>query len=392
LTSETSETSEPAQRQGSVLFTAFEPSGDAHAAPVIAALRELVPGLHIYAWGGPKMEEAGATLLGSTADDGAMGLGAVRRASAVRKEIRRIKRWAREYRVLAHVAVDSPAANFPICKVMQKHGARIIHLVAPQLWAWGGWRARKLRRLTSLVLCLLPFEERWFKQRRIPARFIGHPVVNRELDETALREIAGGFPSGSPRVAILPGSRSQEVKANMRLLADAFSELQGRHSGMSGLIVAANADLARLVRKRIPVFPVGLHMTTARADAAIYWCDLALAVSGTITLDLLRQRKPMVGVYKTGVLSWLLAKIILRTPYRLLPNIIAEHEICPEFVPHAGGSAPIVDAASRLVQDSKNVAVQRESLARVGTQFANKRPADEAARLIVRVLKGEALE
>lgn len=112
--------------QASVLFTAFEPSGDAHAAPVIAELLRRAPQLRIYAWGGPKMEKAGATLLGRTADDGAMGLGSLRRVLAVRREIKRIKQWIREYRVLAHVAVDSPAANFPICKAVQKTGARII--------------------------------------------------------------------------------------------------------------------------------------------------------------------------------------------------------------------------------------------------------------------------
>ena len=129
-----------------LLFTAFEPSGDAHAAPVIQELLRRVPGLKIYAWGGPLMAEAGAHIVQETGLDGAMGLNALAKVSAVRREIRRIRDWSKAYRVLAHVAVDSPAANFPICKEMKAHGARIVHLVAPQLWAWGGWRVGKLRR------------------------------------------------------------------------------------------------------------------------------------------------------------------------------------------------------------------------------------------------------
>src|SRR5687768_8792221 len=125
------------------------------------------------------MEKAGATILGRTADDGSMGLGALKRARSVSKEIKRIKQWCREYRVIAHVAVDSPAANFPICRAVKKTGARIIHLVAPQMWAWGRWRVGKLRRLTDLVLCLLPHEEQWFNDRGVPAKFIGHPALNR---------------------------------------------------------------------------------------------------------------------------------------------------------------------------------------------------------------------
>ena len=381
-----------ARGQISVLFTAFEPSGDAHAAPVIKQLLAHVPTLKVYAWGGPRMEEAGATLIGRTADDGAMGLGAIAKARSVHREIKRIRQWAMEYRVLAHVAVDSPAANFPICKAMQKTGARVIHLVAPQLWAWGRWRIGKLRRLTNLVLCLLPFEEQWFNDRGVPAKFIGHPVINRPADDAELRRGMHGYPQGTPRIAIFPGSRSHEVAANIRLLANVYTELHGRHAGMTGVIVAANPELAKLVRKKIKVFPTGLHMVTGQADIAIAWCDLALAVSGTVSLDITRQRKPMVGVYRTSVFTWLASKLIVRTPYRLLPNIIADREIVPEFVPYAGGPMPIVKAASKYLLDSKNAANQAEELGRVCMRFANKKPADEAARLIIKIMKDGMVE
>ncbi|UCD74811.1 MAG: hypothetical protein JSV91_13610 [Phycisphaerales bacterium] len=389
-------TEEGTERQASLLFTAFEPSGDAHAAPVIRELLEQSPGLKVYAWGGPLMEEAGATLIERTADDGAMAAGAWRKAFSVRRQIRRIADWSRTYRVLGYVAVDSPAANFPICKIMRKSGTRVIHLVAPQLWAWGRWRTRKLRKVTDLVLCLLPFEEEWFGQRNIPARFIGHPRMNRAINLDDLREHMHGLPQGAPRVAIFPGSRSHEVRANIGLLNHVYTELQGRHSGMGGVVVAANPKLAKIIRRRIRVFPTGLHMVTGMTDATIGWCDLALAVSGTITLDIARQQKPMIGIYRTGIISWLLGKVLLRTRYCLLPNIIAGREIVPEFVPYIGGPGPIVKFASRYIQDSKNAAVQRAELARVCQRFMNKKPGRDAARFILKVVTegqvGEASE
>ena len=371
----------------SILFTAFEPSGDAHAASVIRELRRTHPKLRIYGWGGTKMEEAGATIVERTTEDAVMGMAAATRVFAVRRQVGRVKRWARGKRLLAHVAVDAPAANFPICRVMRKAGAHSIHLVAPQLWAWGRWRLGKLRRLTSMVLCVLPFEEEWFRRRRIPARFIGHPAMNRALDADALRERMHGLPQGAPRIAIFPGSRAQEVRANLRLLLSTYIELQGRHAGMGGIIVAANPGLARIIRKKIKVYPTGLHMITGDHEAAIGWCDLALAVSGTITLEIARQRKPMIGVYKTGWLTWFAAMVLIRTRYRLLPNIIANREIVPEFVPHARGSMAIVTQATRYLHDSRNSAVQSEELARVCLRFANKRPAQEAAALIMKVVE-----
>jgi lipid-A-disaccharide synthase len=333
------------------------------------------------------MEEAGATIVERTADDGAMGLNAIGHALAVRRQIRSIRRWSKAYRVLAHVAVDSPAANFPICKDMRATGARIVHLVAPQVWAWGRWRVGKLRRRTDLVLCLLPFEEQWFGERGIPARFIGHPRMNRPVDRNALREQMHGLPQGAPRIAIFPGSRSHEVKANIRLLVSTFVEIQGRHAGAGGVIVAANPELARLVRKKIKVFPTGLHLTVAQADPAIAWSDLCLAVSGTITLDIARQQKAMIGVYKTGVLAWLGSKLLLRTPYRLLPNIIAQREIVPEFVPYAGGAGLVAKYANDFLLDSKNAAIQSQELARVCQRYVNKKPDEEAARLIIKLIK-----
>ena len=263
----------PAKVDSAILFTAFEPSGDALAAPVIRRLLRNNPKLKISAWGGPLMEQAGATVLQQTVEAGAMGFSALRRFSEVRREVKRIKRWASEHRVVAHVPVDSPAANFPITKIMRKAGARVIHLAAPQLWAWGRWRLGKLRRSTDLVLCLLPFEEQWFNERRVPAKFIGHPSINRRIELSELRERMHGLPRGAPRVVIFPGSRAQEVRANTRLLVSVYNELQDRHSGMGGVVVAANPELARLIRRRITVFPTGLHMITGSIDAAIAWCD-----------------------------------------------------------------------------------------------------------------------
>ena len=129
-------------------------------------------------------------------------------------------------------------------------------------------------------------------------------------------------------------------------------------------------------------------MVTGSSDAAIAWCDLALAVSGTITLDITVQRKAMIGIYKTGLLSWFLAKLMLRTRFRLLPNIIAEREIVPEFVPHVGGPDSIVKEATRYLSDSKNAAVMSEELHRVCLRFANRNPGEEAAKLIAKVIVG----
>jgi len=380
------------QNKPAILFTAFEPSGDALAAPIIERLIARAPGVKIYAWGGPLMEKAGATVVEQTVSNAAMGLGAIKRIRAVRKYQGQIRRWLKQYRVIAHVPVDSPAANFSICAMTRKAGSKVVHLGCPQLWAWGAWRAGKLRKRTDLVLCLLPHEPTWLNERDINGRFIGHPAINRELDLKQLKNSLHGMPHGAPRLCLFPGSRPQEVRKNLKLLVNCFMELRSRNSGLTGLIVAADSDIANLIRRKLKEFPGGLNMVTGQRDIAIAWCDIGIAVSGTITLHLARQCKSMVGVYKTDLLSWLCSKLLLRTQFRLLPNIIAEQEIVPEFVPYAGGARPIVNIVSRVFNDSKNAAAQQQGLALLLTRFANKHYADEGALLILKTIKGKKFD
>jgi len=374
-----------------VLFTAFEPSGDAHAAPVIRSLRAQLPEVDVYAWGGSKMEDAGAKVVERSAEHAAMGLGAFRRVRAVRGQIRRLKRWARGARIVAHVPVDSPAANFPICRLLRRRGARTVHLIAPQLWAWGGWRTGKLRRRTDLVLCVLPFEEKWFRDRRVPAKFIGHPAINRELDFNALSDAASMLPRGAPRMALFPGSREHEVRKNIGLFVQVFRALQDRHSDLSGIIVAAKPKFTTLIKKRFDVMPTSLQVANIDPDVAVRWCDLALTVSGTMSLDIARQAKPMIGVYRVGKLAKALSFLLLRTKHRLLPNLIAGREIVPEFVPYAGGPLPIVLKATQYLADSKLCARQSTDLQEVLAQYTGKDPGAEAARWIAKVIRGESV-
>jgi len=368
-----------------VLFTAFEPSGDALAAPVIERLRAARPDWSIYAWGGPRMEEAGAQLAGRTAEDGAMGLGAISHIRSVRRDIRAIKRWIRSCRLMIHVPVDSPAANFPICKASKAVGARVVHLAAPQLWAWGPWRIKKLRKLTDQVLCLLPFEPRWFGERGVKGTFVGHPAINRPLDAEKLHARLHGFPQGAPRVALLPGSRTHEVDRNLKLLVRVFLELKNRHSALSGMIVASSDRVADLVRKQLGEFPMGLTMVTGMRDEAIGWSDLAIAVSGTVTLDIMRQCHPMIGVYKVNPVSCLASKLLLRTKYKLLPNIIADDEIVPEYVPWGRGAGPIVSTAQWLLDDSRHTAQQQQALKRALGTYRGHDFAEECSNAIISV-------
>lgn len=369
-----------------VLFTAFEPSGDDHASVVIESLRAHHPEIEVFAWGGPRMERAGATIIERSTESAVMGMPGLAKIREHRQMNRRIDAWLAEHPVAVHVPVDSPAANFPICEIARRRGARVVHLVAPQLWAWGAWRIHKLRRLSDHVLCLLPFEEKWFRERDVPATFIGHPLFDRSLDRPALDEQAATLPRGGPKLALLPGSRPSELRKNFPLLLEAFKALRQEHKGTVGVVAATSPEVAgRLEAAAAPLggLPEGLEVVAERADAVIHWCDVALVVSGTVTLQIAKHNRPMVIFYRSNPLAYsLLGRWLLQTEFLTLPNLIAGREIVPEHVPHFGGAEPLVADADRLLKSEEAAEQQRLELARVVHAFADREAGPAAARVI----------
>lgn len=380
---------------GGLLFTAFEPSGDDHAAAVIAELRRRHPNLPIYAWGGSKMAAAGATIVEHTGDDAIMGVPGAAKVVKHHQMNRRIAQWMDEKIArlggagrarLIHVPVDSPGANFPICAISKKRGVKVVHLVAPQIWAWASWRIRKLRRLTDKVLCLLPFEEDWFLARGVPAKFIGHPLFDDPLDLVALDQRAAALGDGSPKLALMPGSRPSEISGCLPMLLDAFRRLRADFPGTTGVVAAtkpAVADWILQLADQHGGWPEGLKMAIADTDAVVRWCDFAIVVSGTVTLQIAKQWKPMVALYRPNWFMYqLLGRWLVSTRYFTLPNLIAGKRILREFIPHFGDGEDLAVEMIRFLRQPGYADDQRQELHRVTRRFEGRVASAAAANEI----------
>ncbi len=364
-------------RQG-LLFTSFEPSGDDHASIVIAELRRRYPNLPIYAWGGPKMAAAGATIIERTGETAVMGIPGIGKIIEHIQINRRVEEWLDQHRIAVHIPVDSPDANFSICKMAKRRGARVVHLVAPQLWAWREGRIKKLRKLTDLVLCLLPFEEPWFLSRGVPAKFVGHPLFDTVLDTAALDAVASTIGEGTPKLALMPGSRPSEVQRSAFPLFDAFRRLQKDFPNLRGcfaLTKPAMEDYLRQRAKEWGPWPENLTVVIGNTDAVVRWCDMALVASGTVTLQVARQQRPMVTFYRFGKLMriplTIMAWFVFKTKLFTLPNLIAGRQIIPEYIPHYGDGQPLAVGVYRLMRQPGYADDQREALAAVCKRFEN---------------------
>lgn len=379
------------QPNPAVLFTAFEPSGDEHAAGVIEALLCHRPDVTVFAAGGPKMRAAGARVFLDTTENAAMGLPGLGKILEHRRLNRQIDRWLDEHPVSLFVPVDSPAANFPIARMAKARGIPVYKLVAPQLWAWAPWRIRKTRRLIDKVLCILPFEEHWFHERGVDAEYVGHPIFGAEIDEAKIDKVAQTLPCAEERLAILPGSRPAEIEKNYPTMLGAFVALKDTRPALIAVVAATNERIANRIaeinEQTVGGPPEGLSIVTGQADAVIRWSAYAVATSGTVTLRVCRHGRPLVAMFRIQRLMWnILPRWALTTPFILLPNIIMGREIVPELAPYFGGPARLTTALDELMSDKEAQRRQLADQAELSERFGRRNTAQRVAALISEAL------
>ena len=355
-----------------ILMTAFEPSGDALGAMAAAGLKGISPNAQLFGLGGSEMEHSGVELLAETTHEAKMGLGAISEIKRIKDLVDLVAKWIEINKPHVVVAVDSPAANWPVCKVAKKYGCRVVHLAAPQLWAWAPWRIHKMKRLSDHVMCLLPFEPAWFESRGMPATFIGHPAM-RQHDIPAI-----DLPLGEPKIVLLPGSRKSEIVKNLPMQQSILQKISATYPETKSVIACRSEDVAR-----VKPYACGLQIVADQLPSVLEWADLALNVSGTVSLHVMRHSTPMIGMYKTNVLSMLAAKMVLNTPYRLLPNLIAGKHIVPEFIPCGNVSDKIGDLAVALLEDEDELNEMRRQLQKEAAVYAPHDPSREAAEIIL---------
>lgn len=377
-----------------LLFTAFEPSGDHIAGALIAELKRRDPDRPIYALGGPAMQKAGAQLIETTTEHAVMLAGAAAQASQHLKRLGRLKKWLADHPIQALIPTDSPAANWSVCGAVRKTqpDAKIVHLVAPQLWAWAPWRIRKLRRLTDHVMCLFPFEPDWFESRGVRASFVSHPLYARISGERTPPGEAMPKTKG-PRLALLPGSRHSEIKHNWPTMLTAYRRLHASDNNLTAVVAATDSARAHQVELMSPlgVLPRGVQMVVGDADAVLNWADAGMIVSGTASLHAAAHGTPMAVFYNVKRYQWHLAgRWLIQTKTMSLPNLIGESmglgRVVPELMPHFGDPDALVRAVKPLLKDADAGRKQRDAFTQIRERFEQRRFEQAAADTMQTIL------
>ena len=373
-----------------------EPSGDLLGAQLMAALKALAgDGVKIVGVGGEAMAAQGLKSLFPLDATAVMGFGGILpRIPEILARVRRAADFAVETRPDAVVLIDSPDFTHRIARRIKRLAPRIatINYVAPQVWASRSWRARAMTRYIDLVLALLPFEAPFFEGYGLRAVFVGHPAIERAGRMTggeAFRARHGIAPK-APLLAVLPGSRTSEIRYMLPAFRAAAGLLAGRVPELA-CVLSTVPHVAAQVAAGTADWPTPLYIVEGEDEkfAAFDAADAALAASGTVTTELALSRTPMVVGYKVGWLTYTLLKPFVHFKFATIANLILDREAVPEFLQTRFTPQALADAVFPLLTDktaaARQVADLDEAMRRLGQ--GGEQPSLRAARAILEFVR-----
>ena len=308
-----------------IFFSVGEPSGDIHGANLIRQLREQCPEAEIVGYGGPQMAAAGCAL---HADLTALAVMWFARVFANLKTflglLSEAKRYFREEEPDAVVLIDYPGFNWWIARHAKAQGIPVYYYTPPQIWAWATWRVKKMRKFVDHVLCSLPFEKQWYNERGCDATFVGHPFFDEvrrlDLDEEF---VAKHRRQNGPLVVILPGSRTQEVTQNLRWFLKAAGTIREKVPEARFAMACFKPHHAEIARREVEAASLPIEIHVGKTPELMHLADCAMAVSGSVSLELLYHATPTVILYHVSRLGYQVQKFFRKVKYITLVNLLS---------------------------------------------------------------------
>lgn len=371
-----------------LLLSCGEPSGDLYGAELVRHLRRKLPSLSVFGIGGDRLLAQEASLTAHVRDMAVVGLvEVIRHLGRLRAVFRRlIVEIEREPPDVA-VLIDYAGFNLRLARVLRRRRIPVVYYVSPQVWAWRRGRVRTIRECVSRMLVLFPFEEALYRQAGVPVTFVGHPLVDLvqpATDRGRIRQDLGLDPS-RPLVAVLPGSRPQEVAHNLPPLAEAVSRLSRRRPDLQFVLAAA----AGLEPASFETHLAGkaLRVVANRTYDVVGAADLAIVASGTATIETALLGTPMIVVYRISPLSYALGRPFVRLPHYAMVNLVAGRRLVPELI--QGGFTPgAVEAeALSLLENPTKTATMRSGLHEVRRLLGEPGASGRAAWAVLETLR-----
>jgi lipid-A-disaccharide synthase len=376
-----------------ILVSAGESSGDLYASRVVETLRARHPEAEFFGCAGPRMQAAGVEPIVDQRSLAVVGIIEVlHHIPRIYGEFRKLVRAAAQRKPDLAILTDSPDFHLRLAKKLKRQGIPVIYLIAPQAWAWRQGRVKTMRACLDHLLCIFPFEQKFFNDRGVPTSYLGHPlarIVRPTLTRTEFCAKAS-ISTDSRIVTLLPGSRSGELSRHLPVLIEAARLIAHSHQVRFVLALPPGFHFSA-TKFWEPVRAASIQVLEGYAWDALVHSELALAASGTVTIEAAMTGTPMVTFYRVNELSWILGRWLVRAPFLTMVNLIAGHKIVPELIQRDMTAERIAAEALPLLADAARRESMRVALAGVAAQLASSRdPMETAAAIIEQVWTSQA--
>lgn len=367
-----------------LLIIAGEDSGDMHAADVIRSLKERMPDVQLWGIGGEKLRAEGAELLHDTREMDVLGfVEVVKRYPFFKKVFNEVLAEVDRRKPDAALLVDYPGFNLRLSRELKKRGVKVLFYICPQVWAWNRGRIPKMAQILDRLMVIFPFEVDVFKDVDLQVDFVGHPMV----DE--LRELRDAEPeplpwNGETKIALLPGSRTQEIGYVLPPLLEAAELMEQSRPGLSFIIPVPEKRLALVesVLQKSKKAPRNISLVTGQAREVLKQADAAFVASGTATLEAALLRCPTVLVYRGSWANYWLVRILIRVPWLGIANIVSGKDIMPERLQSDMNPLKLAATIDPLMNDTPERAAMLESFQTLENLLGRGRPAGRVAAII----------
>jgi lipid-A-disaccharide synthase len=374
-----------------ILISAGEASGDLYASRVVEVLKRKYPNAEFFGCAGPRMQAAAVRAIVDQRSLAVVGIvEVVAHIPRIYGEFRKLIRAAEREKPDVAVLTDSPDFHLRLAKKLHARGIPVIYLIAPQAWAWRSHRTKMMSRVLKRLLCIFPFEEKFFNDRGVPTTFIGHPLARIVKPSMTRAEFCTrfGFEEGDRIVALLPGSRHGEAARHMPYLIEATRLISLKENVKYILALPAGFD-APAATFWEPARAASIQVIEGHTWDCLAQAEVALAASGTVTIEAALCRTPMVTFYRVNALSWLLGRWMVEAPFLSMVNLVAGHKVAAELIQKDMTAEALAREALRLLQDGAAREAMRRDLANVGDRLTSEAdPMETAAAYIEMAMAG----
>jgi len=303
---------------------------------LVTALKRLKPGLTFWGIGGQRLQEAGVRILFNSSDMAVVGLTEViSRLATVTRAYLTLKNILRKERPLLLILMDYPDFNLRLARAAKRFQIPVLYYISPQVWAWRKGRVNTIRRWVDRMAVILPFEKDFYREKGLHVEDVGHPLLEEipmDLDGEKVRLDLGLLHDASPVLALLPGSRKEEVTNLLPVMVKAAERIRSEHARLKCLLPRASTVPAELIAGLLRKSSLDVQVIEGDVYRVLKACDLAMVASGTATLEAAILETPMVIVYRVSFFSYWIGRMVISVPFIGLVNLVAGEEVVPELI------------------------------------------------------------